>query len=236
MLRVDRQYVLAAKTVRIVPTNFSRVATQVPLSEAQRKLVANAVDRSLCVGLSDRFQVVSAQEQADLIVHATITHAEPTDAVAAGASKAVSIVPAFLDLGFPVIVPRIPIGLGNLSLEAEAYSSTGDQKAAMIWGRGAAFLSPKISNASDAYDLASEFGSDFSKLLVTGDSPFAPQLPVPSAQRINFWFGGPPKYAACEAFGPDPGALGLISGGIIGAPPEWTDRSPQKSVDGYLPN
>jgi hypothetical protein len=224
LLRVDKDGVLAANTVRIIPTEFSRVAVQVPVSEEQRKLVANGVDRSLCVGLSDRFQVVSSNGYADLTVHATITHVEATDETVAGISKAVSFVPAFLNLGFPVIVPRIPLGLGNLSLEAEAYSSTGDQKAAMIWGRGAAFLSPKASKVSDAYDLATEFGSDFSKLLVTGDTPFVAKPSIPSFQRINSSFGGAPKYSACEAFGRDPGLIGMVGSGIGGMPPEWTDR------------
>jgi hypothetical protein len=35
--------------------------------------------------------------------------------------------------------------------------------------------------------------------------------------------GGAPKQAVCEAFGRAPGVTGLI-GGIVGAPPEWTDR------------
>jgi hypothetical protein len=230
LLRVDRAAVQAAKTVRIVPTGFSTAAAQVSLSEKQRTLVANAVDRSLCIGLSDRFDVVAFNEAADLSVHAVITHVEATDAVVAGVSKVVSIVPSFLNLGVPVPVPRIPIGLGSLSLEAEARDQTGEQKAAMIWGRSANSVtnSPKVSEAADAYELATSFGNDFSQLLVSAESPFGRLPSVPSFQRIGASLGGAPKHAACEVFGRDPGIVGMVGGGI-GLPPEWTDDGAKSS-------
>jgi Protein of unknown function (DUF3313) len=222
-VRISKEDVLAAKTVRIVPTSFSASAAPV-LDEKQRTLVANAVDRSLCVGLSDRFEVVGANETADLTVRATVTQAAATDEVAAGASTIVSIVPTVLSVSVPVPVPRIPIGLGSLTLEAEAIDKTSKQQAAMIWARGAdSFTSaPRLSKAADAYELASAFGSDFSQLLVTGVSPFG-QLPnPPSLQKIGSTLGGKPKYAACEAFGRNPGVAGMIAG-RVGLPPEWSD-------------
>jgi hypothetical protein len=134
LLRVSKDDVLAAKTVRIVPTAFSETASPT-LSSKQRGLVANAVDRSLCIGLSERFDVVAADLPADLTAHVTITQAAPTDEVAAGASKVVSLVPTAL--GVPAPIPRLPIGLGSLTVEAEAQDRTGKQQAAMIWARGA---------------------------------------------------------------------------------------------------
>jgi hypothetical protein len=224
LLRIDKAEVLSAKTVRIVPTVFSKATEQVQLSEKQRKLVANTVDRSLCGALSDRFKVVAPNEPADLTVHAVITNVAATDPTIAGVSKAASIVPMFLSLGFPVPVPRIPMGLGSLTLEAEANDRTGDQKAAMVWGRGADSLTsrPRVSEAADAYDLALSFGNDFGKLLVTGDSPFGTLPSPPSLESISARLGGAPKNPACEAFGRDPGLVGMIGGGI-GLPPEWTD-------------
>src|SRR4051812_38983737 len=47
---VNKADVLAAKTVQIVPTSFSAAATRAGLSETQRQMVANAIDRSVCVG------------------------------------------------------------------------------------------------------------------------------------------------------------------------------------------
>jgi Protein of unknown function (DUF3313) len=74
--------------------------------------------------------MVGADQPADLTTHVLVTHAGPTDEVAAGASKVVSIVPAVLDV--PAPVPLLPIGLGSLTLEAEAQDPTGKQQAAMI--------------------------------------------------------------------------------------------------------
>ena len=139
-IAVSRDDVLAAKTIRIKPTTFQMPGERAPFNAAQRSLVTNAVDRTLCAGLSARFEVVGPSEPADLIVHAVITHATPTDPVAVGLSKGASVAKTVLLPGVPVPVPRIPIGLGSLSLEAEARDPLGDQKAAMIWGRGASVL------------------------------------------------------------------------------------------------
>jgi len=226
LIKVSKQDVLAAKTVRIVPTAFSAAASQVEFTDEQRRLVSNTVDRALCVGLSDRFQVVGLAEPADLTVQAVVTHAGPTNELAAGTSKVASVIPAFFSLGFPVPVPRLPVGLGSLSVEAEARGPGSDQKAAMIWGRGADSITskPKVSKAGDAYDLASAFGDDFSNLLVTGESPLGKAPALPSLQKVATSLGGAPKYPACEAFGRGPGVAGMVSGGVLGLPPEWSDK------------
>lgn len=223
LLRIDKDEVLAAKTVRIVPTAFSAAALQAPFSDAQRKLVANAVDRSLCIGLSDRFGVVMSSAPADLTVQAFITNAAPTDEVAAGVSKVASIVPAVFSV--PVPVPRLPIGLGSLSLEAEARSQSGVQEAVMIWARGADSMtsSPKISKDSDAYDLAKAFGDDFSRFLVTGTSPFKQSPQMPSFQKVGSDLGLKPKNTICDTYGRQPGIPGMIAE-RLGMPPDWADK------------
>ena len=226
-LHVRKEQVMAAKTINIAPTLFPQSAAPT-LSSKQRALVANAVDRALCVSLSDRFNVVRADAPADLSVRATITKATPTNEVAAGVSVAASIGSKFIDMGVPVPIPRVPIGLGNLSIEAEAIDLSGQQQAAMLWGRGATafFSSPKVSKASDAYDLAKAFGEDFAELLVKGESPFESiGISIPSWQKINSSIGFAPKYAACENFGRSPGIVGF-AGDKMGLPPEWTDKGP----------
>jgi hypothetical protein len=222
LIRVNADEVLAAKTVRIIPTAFSQAASPT-LSTKQRTLVANVIDRSLCVGLSERFEVVATDRPADLTAHVLVTQATPTDEVAAGASKVVSFVPAVL--GVPAPVPRLPIGLGSLTLEAEAQDRTGKQQAAMLWARGANSFtnSPTVSAAGDAYDLATSFGSDFSQLLVTGITPFGKSPSLPSLDKIGSSLGGKPKSAACEAFGRSPGVAGMIAE-KVGMPPEWSDK------------
>lgn len=233
-LRVSKDDVLAAKTARIVPTVFAETAGGAALSDKQRGLITNALDRSLCLGLSERFTVVAPSDTADLTVHAVITHVLPTDAAVAGVSKVASVAPSILLPGVPVPVPRIPIGLGSLSVEAEARDRNGSQKAAMIWGLGAnSFTSaPRVSSDADAYELAAAFSGDFSKLLVTGTSPMGKLPSLPSMQRIGTFFGAAPKDAACATFGRDPGLVGLLAN-RIGTPPDWADSgSPPTSPPG----
>ena len=224
-LRVDKSELLAAKSVTIISTSFSRAAARADLSEKQRHVIANAIDRSVCIGLGDRFEVVPPGRAADLTVHVTVTHVDVTDAAVAGASKAVSAVPMFLTGGASyIVVPRIPLGMGSLSVEAEAMDIHGRQKAALVWARGADMLTstPRVSASGDPYDLAGEFGADFSKLLVTGDNPFTKQLSMPTMQRVQSTLGGKPKYAACDAFGRS-GIPAFLGGKVLGAPPEWVD-------------
>ncbi|WP_284419892.1 MULTISPECIES: DUF3313 domain-containing protein [unclassified Bradyrhizobium] len=222
VLNVNKDNVLAASTVRIMPTTFAGEVGSV-LAEPQRRLVTNAVDRALCLSLSERFIVVAPNERADLTTRSFITQVAATDAVAAGASKVVSVVPGAL--GVPVPVPRLPIGLGSLTIEAEAVDRRGRQQAAMVWARGANSFtnSPVISQAGDAYDLAGAFSADFGQLLVTGETPFGKPPKIPSIDRIGAALGGKPKNAACEAFGRDPGLIGMVAN-RLGAPPEWVDK------------
>ncbi|WP_047309951.1 DUF3313 domain-containing protein [Rhodopseudomonas palustris] len=224
LLKVSREDVLAAKTVRIVPTAFPDPDGRGPLTATQRRLVTNAADRTLCYGLSERFRVVSAAEPADLTVRAVITHVTPTNTVAVGLSKGAFVAKTVLLPGVPFPIPRIPIGLGSLSLEAEATDDRGNQKAAMVWGRGATALDPgRVAEEGDAYGLAASFGDDFSKMLVIGKTPFGGLPSAPSANALMAALGAAPKYPACEAFGRLPGVVGLLGDGI-GLPPGWTDQ------------
>lgn len=223
-LRVDKDAVLAARTVKLVPTEFAPQAEVAGVTEEQRELVENAVDRALCAGLSERFVVVMANEEADLTVRALITQMTATDGGIVAATKAVSVAKMVLLPGVPVPTPRIPIGLGSLSVEAEATTPAGRQDAAMLWARGANALSgsARVSSSGDAYELAAAFGDDFSKLVATGESPFGKLSGPPSPERIALLAGGKPKYPACEAFGRELGVAGFV-GGAIGVPPEWND-------------
>lgn len=225
LVHVSKPDVLAAKTVKIVPTVFSGSAAASKLTEKQRKLVANAVDRTLCARLSERFEVVGPSAPADLVVRAAVTHIVPTNAAAAGVSKGASVATSILLPGVPVPIPRIPIGLGSLSLEAEAVGPTGNQVAAMVWGRGANafFGAARVAEEGDAYGLAAEFGADFGDLVVTGASPFGKFPSLPPMERVGALLGGAPKYPACAAFGKSPGIVGMVGEGL-GAPPDWTDK------------
>jgi hypothetical protein len=230
-LKVNKMTVLGSKTVRILPSTFADAAVLTDLTETEQRLVSNAIDRALCVGLSDRFDIVPPAASADLTVHASITYVGLTDKTAAGASKVVSVAASVTTLllatPVPIPSPRIPIGLGGLSVEAEAVDAAGVQQAGILWARGADVFTtkPRVSAASDAYDLATTFGQHFSRLLVTGSDPIKALPAIPSLQRIGFTMGLSPKYAACDAFGRSPGALGVV-GDALALPPDWTDSPP----------
>ncbi|OAF00915.1 hypothetical protein AYJ54_30655 [Bradyrhizobium centrolobii] len=234
MLSKSRNYVDAGalasvKTVRIVPTTFAQSALSRVKTQADRALVANALDREVCVALSDKFQVVAPHEPADLTVRTVVTDVVPTDKTAAGVSTAVTLGSG---AALPVSIPRLPLGLGGLAVEAEAIDRSGTQRAAMVWARGANSImdNPRVSEVGDAYGLATKFGGEFSRMLVTGKEPEGLDISLPSGQRVKSWFGGEPKYAACEAFGRAPGLTGLVAG-KVGAPPEWTDKTPEAPRD-----
>ncbi|RWB20071.1 MAG: DUF3313 domain-containing protein [Mesorhizobium sp.] len=220
-LRVDSAPVLAAKTVRIVPTS-----TQIGSRGFEPKdlaLVTNAIDRALCTDLGDRFQVVAPSQPADLVIHATVTDIVATNRTAAASSIVASLGGSVAGLGVPI--PRLPIGLGGLAIEAEAVDKDRSQKAAMVWSRGANIITTRarVSAVGDAYSLSSAFASDFSRMLLKGKDPFKGMPAIPSMQRLRASLGGDPKYDACKAFGTAPGIPGMVAA-RFGLPPTWTDR------------
>ncbi|WP_105431382.1 DUF3313 domain-containing protein [Neorhizobium sp. T6_25] len=212
----------AIKTIYIAPTMVSGAAVHSIKNPSDRALVANVISRALCVGVSDHFEVVRSKEDADLIVHATITQIVPTNATMAGLSTATSLGASVFS---SVPVPRLPMGLGGLSVEAEATTREGKQVGAMVWAKGANFMttSARVSQIGDAYSLGASFGGDFSKMLVTGKSPFKALPKIPSGQRIKSGLGGKPKYPACDLFGRSPG-LKDFAASQVGMPPSWTDK------------
>jgi len=219
---VDAKSLAAARTVAIIPTTFSFAASSRIKNPRDRSLVTNALDRAVCVALSDRYAIVPAGQPADLAVRAVVAGVVPTNKAAAGAATAVSLGSSFV---LPVSLPRIPIGLGGLAVEAEAVDPTGTPRAAVLWSKGAnSFTSkPRVSEVGDAYGLANNFGKYFARILSTGKEPKAMDLSLPSGQSMRSALGGKPKYVACEAFGRAPGLAGVIAT-QVGAPPQWTDQ------------
>lgn len=220
---VKREDVLSARSVRILPTRFAG-AIGADVSEKDRNLLANAIDRTLCRGLSKRFDV-TIEEGADLSVQATITHLGTTNKVAAGASAAIGFIPSTLT-SIPFISPRVPIGLGSLTVEAEALDQQQQQDAAMVWAAGANAIrsTARVSDVGDAYDLTSTFGRKFSQLLVTGEKP---------SDRIGFpklpKFRGSKKDPDCDIFGRPPGILGAIADNLA-LPPNVVDKGRKRAA------
>ncbi|MGN7774376.1 DUF3313 domain-containing protein [Phyllobacterium sp. 22552] len=213
----------SAKTAYVAPVAIAPAAAQSVKKPSDQALVANALGRALCVGMSDRFTMVDTPDNADIIVRATVARIAPTNTTIAALSTATSLGANFVS---PYPVPRIPMGLGGLAVEAEATARDGRQVGAMVWAKGAKFIGSdaRVSQVGDAYSLASSFGDDFSKMLVKGKSPFKGfPLSLPSGQKLKSNFGGKPKYAACEAFGRSPGLIDFAAS-QVGAPPSWTDK------------
>nr|WP_180902277.1 MULTISPECIES: DUF3313 domain-containing protein [unclassified Martelella] len=230
---VDGQGLAAVKTVSIVPTTYAFGAAPRVKTQADRSLVSNALDRALCVALSDKYQMVPAGQPADITIRSVIANVVPTNKITAGIAAVVTVGGGFAipgDVPF-LSVPRLPIGLGGLAVEAEAVDSGGVQRAAIVWARGANAIqdNPRVSEVGDAYGLASKFASDFSGMLVTGEEPKMLDISLPSKHGVQSWLGGKPKYAACEAFGRAPGVFGAIAANY-GLPPEWTEKKPKPLV------
>ncbi|WP_019905403.1 DUF3313 domain-containing protein [Methylobacterium sp. 77] len=239
-LYADPAALAATRTVRIVPTRFPESISGPGLNDIERRLIANAADRALCYELSLRYDVVSTKK-ADLTVRSAVTRVDLTNVPAAGATIATSAgitVASQLGVGFAtavgrVPIPRIPIGLGSITVEAEALDGRHQQRAAMVWAGGAnAFTNQaRFSSAGDAYDLAGEFGQDFGTLLVTGRDPFKEPLAIPNWNRIRVTtLGEAPLDPDCEQFGRAPGIDGMI-GDYIGLPPDWTDKGPRDAIN-----
>jgi hypothetical protein len=222
---VDAQGLAAVRTVSILPATFSTNAASRIKADQDRSLVTNALDRAVCVALSDKYQLVPAGQPADLTVRAVVTDIVPTNKAIAGVSTAVSLGSSF---ALPVGIPRLPVGLGGLAVEAEAIDSIGMQRAAVVWSKGANSITnnARVSEVGDAYSLAANFGKYFSRMLMTGKEPKGLDLSLPSGQRMQSALGGKPKYAACDAFGRSPGLAGIIAD-KVGAPPQWTDKQPK---------
>ncbi|WP_064692018.1 DUF3313 domain-containing protein [Rhizobium aegyptiacum] len=221
---VDGLSLAPMKTVAIEPTSFSFSAASRIKSPDDRAMVSNALDRALCISLSDRYRMVRPGESADLTIRSVVTDIVPTNKTMAGVSTVVTVGTGF---ALPVSVPRLPVGLGGLAVEAEAVDGSGAQRAAMVWARGANSLqnNPRVSQVGDAYGLAAKFSSEFSRMLIAGKEPKGLDLSLPSRQRIKSWFGGKPKYVACDAFGREPGLIGAVAA-KYGAPPQWTENKP----------
>ncbi len=222
---VDAQGLAGVKTISILPTTFSFGASSRISNQQDRALVTNALDRAVCVSLSDKYRIVPIGSPADLTVRTVVTDIVATDKTIAGVSTAVSLGSSFV---LPVGIPRLPAGLGGLAVEAEAVDAGGTQRAAIVWSKGANSITnkPRVSEVGDAYSLAGNFGKYFSRMIAAGKVPDGLDISLPSGQRINSALGGKPKYMACDAFGRSPGLAGMVAD-KFGAPPQWTDKQPK---------
>lgn len=216
-ISADAAVLAAARTVRITPVAYAPGAAD-RVSPDQGALVANLVARTLCVKLSERFDIAPEGGPADLEVKVVITRMTPTNREAAGASAPLRV--AGMVVGVP-IPGRIPVGMGSFAAEGEAVDGGGVQRAAMVWARGADMFTnrPRASKIGDAYELSGAFAGDMATLISTGKNPLHDIPRGAFAKRKR------PVPAACDAYGKGHPAETFMSG-FIAAPPEWTDGKP----------
>jgi hypothetical protein len=225
--RSDHARLRAARSIRIVPAVLGSGVLDRGLKANEIALVTNAIDRTLCARLAERFAIIGGNRPADLTVRVTITDIAPTNATVAGISSAIGIggTVARAATGLPIAVPRLPFGLGSLAVEAEALDADQRSLAVLLWSRGADALTtrPRASAESDAYTMASQFGADLARLLVTGDDPLKLSIAsLPTARSMGEFVGLPSAQSACKPFGRNPGITGFV-GGMLGVPPGWLD-------------
>jgi hypothetical protein len=89
--KTDKRALLAITSVYLEPTTISDTASISGLKPEQAALVANAIDRSLCSGLSRRFKVTATAQAAASSVRVTITNVGATNTTAAGTSAVLGI-------------------------------------------------------------------------------------------------------------------------------------------------
>ncbi len=217
--RADPDALAKAKTARIAPVTIEPGAAD-KVTPAQGALIANELARTLCARLGGHFRVVASTARADLTVKTVITRIRPTNTIAATASLGARVVAKVV--GSP-IAPRVPIGLGGFSAEAETLDRAGVQRAALVWTRDANALltGARASTIGDAYQLAAAFAGDAARLTTTGKDPLR-EVTVPNIQHKA-------PQAACAVYGRGERS-GYVSG-MFGIAPEATDHGPGAQSD-----
>ena len=207
----------AAKSVRIDLVRYGPLVDS-HVSPGESALIANRIGRTLCLKLSDRYDIVPSPGRADLTVKVAITRMTATDRTAAAASLPLRA--ATMIFGIP-FAARFPVGLGAFAAEGEAVDLAGRQQAAMVWARGADMFTnrARISKIGDAYDLSGAFAGDLAALIVTGRNPLHDVPPMPGRERTR------PIPEACAAYGKVNSAEGFV-GSFVGAPPSVTEGKP----------
>lgn len=124
--------------------------------EARLDIVANLIDREICLKLAKTFDIRETNSENTLIMKVFITDFEPTGRMASAVSSAI---PGPL---------RLPLGLGKLSAESEVLDPNQKQLAAIIWSHKAApiLTSGGASTIYDAYEFAADFAKDAANNIV----------------------------------------------------------------------
>lgn len=193
----DKEKLKNYDSIYIAPTIIDKKVLD-KVGDARIDLVANLIDRTICMNLAKSYEILSAKSDNALSMKLYITDFEPT-------SRAAST----LSLAIPV---RIPIGLGMLSAEGEITTNDAGQVMAIKWSHKAAPVldTGGLSKISDAYEFASEFANKASKLAQSEDDKNIQDDIIKLRQKF-----------CIDNYGKGTAAMGLSQ---IGAPPEMFDK------------
>lgn len=158
----------AVTRVTIAPTQILPTAHGGWMNEAERQALLREIDAQLCFELSERYEIVSAEDLEAARVRAAITNVTPTGRVGSAAAAAAS----FFIPG-PIGV-RAPGTTGSLAAEAEMLAPrTGKQIAAVSWNRAATPIGtddPSLSRIGDALQFAEPFADTVGEVMEPDDA------------------------------------------------------------------
>jgi hypothetical protein len=187
------------------------------LSEGQKILLLNKLQRDLCNRLAGSFLITTESGPETYRLRAAITQLSQTSSLALAATAPLRFVS-------PISV-RLPIGLGGLEVQMEILDPHGATQAAMVWRKRADIVDdgPAISSIGDAYQEAADAAGDFAGLVATA-RPGDQVRKVGS--MVSPLLAGGRKDPLCKRYGEDNsmagGAASILSRGLT--PPEWTDK------------
>lgn len=193
----DKEKLKNYNSIYIAPTIIDQKVLD-KVGDARIDLVANLIDRTICMNLAKSYEILGAQSDNALSMKLYITDFEPTGRAASTISSAILV--------------RVPIGLGMLSAEGEITANDAGQLMAIQWSHKAApvLTTGGLSKISDAYSFASEFANKTSKLA------------QPEGDRNNQDDIIKLRQKFCiDNYGKGTAAMGLSQ---IGAPPEMFDK------------
>lgn len=184
-------------SIYIAPTIIDKKVLD-KVGDARIDLVANLIDRTICMNLAKSYEILSAKSDNALSMKLYITDFEPTGRAASTISSAIFV--------------RVPIGLGMLSAEGEITANNTGQLMAIQWSHKAAPVlnNGGLSKISDAYIFASEFANKASKLAQPEGDKNTQEDIIKLRQKF-----------CIDNYGKGTAAMGFSQ---IGAPPEMFDK------------
>ncbi len=193
----DKEKLKNYNSIYIAPTIIDQKVLD-KVGDARIDLVANLIDRTICMNLAKSYEILGAQSDNALSMKLYITDFEPTGRAASTISSAILV--------------RVPIGLGMLSAEGEITANDAGQLMAIQWSHKAApvLTTGGLSKISDAYVFASEFANKTSKLAQPDGEKNNQDDIIKLRQKF-----------CIDNYGKGTAAMGLSQ---IGAPPEMFDK------------